>query len=329
MQKIPGHSLPSFSDEALEDALFHYTTADGLIGIFQNKELWSTAHYCANDESELITGKGILTPLFKEKSYELEKENDPRVNLFRKRGTSIIDFADGFEQQIIALTFNSLSAYITCFCKPNREEDFHHGLLSQWRGYGADGGYALQFSRKKLLNAIAGINESTRLNYELQDVYYSTDNPLKTDVLKKEDAYVNAYLSQLDEITKPLSELFNRKTMPNPIVKLIGGPLESLLEYMVKTKNKHFSEENECRLSLIQLSQPCSECLPVSYFNHKGLLVPYTKTPQELNILDCVDWIVIGPGPRLEARMKSVTQLIRQSGRKIAVRPSHIPFTRL
>lgn len=329
MQKIPGHSLPSCSEEALGDALFHYTTADGLIGIFQNKELWNTAYYCANDESELITGKGILTPLFKKKSYELKKENDPRVNIFRQRGTDILDFADNFEQQIIALALSSLSAYITCFCKPNREEDFHHGLLSQWRGYGVDGGYALQFSRKKLLRAIEAINKENKLIYELQDVYYSTDNPLKTEVLKKEDAFVNAYLSQLDEITKPLSELFNRKTMPNPIAKFIGSPLESLLDYLVQTKNKHFSEENECRLSLIQLAQPCDDCLPVSYFNRSGLLVPYTKTPEDLKILDCVEWIVIGPGPRLEARMKSVTQLVKQSDKNITVRPSHIPFTRL
>jgi hypothetical protein len=130
MQNIPGHSLPPCSEEALGDALFHYTTADGLIGIFQNKELWNTAYYCANDESELITGKGVLTPLFKKKSHELEKGNDPRVNTFRQRGTNIRDFAENFEQQIIALALSSLSAYITCFCKPSREEDFHHGLLS-------------------------------------------------------------------------------------------------------------------------------------------------------------------------------------------------------
>lgn len=330
MQNIPGHSIPSCSEEALGDALFHYTTADGLIGIFQNIELWNTAYYCANDESELITGKGILTPLFKKKSYDLEKENDPRVNTFRQRGTDIRDFAEKFEQQIIALALSSLSAYITCFCKPNRDEDFQHGLLSQWRGYGSDGGYALQFSRKKLQSAVGAANESNKLSYELQDVYYNTDNPLKKEVLEKEGAFINAYLSQLDEITKPLSELLNSKSMPNPISKLIGGPLESLLDYLVQTKNKHFSEENECRLSLIQLTQPCDDCLPVSYFNRNGLLVPYTKTPKDsLDILDCIEWIVIGPGPRVESRMKSVAQLVKQSGKDIKVRPSHIPFTRL
>ena len=36
--EIPGHSLPTYSDAARDDALFHYTTANGLIGIFESGE---------------------------------------------------------------------------------------------------------------------------------------------------------------------------------------------------------------------------------------------------------------------------------------------------
>jgi hypothetical protein len=103
-----------------------------------------------------------------------------------------------------------------------------------------------------------------------------------------------------------------------------------LLNYLVHTKNKHFSEEQECRLSVVQLASGASGSLPVSYFDRGGLLVPYTQTPRaSLNLLDCIEWIVIGPGPRMGSRFKSVTQLVRQHGQDIMVRPSHIPFTRL
>ena len=119
-------------------------------------------------------------------------------------------------------------------------------------------------------------------------------------------------------------------TMRSPIAGLPGGPLEAFLDYLVHTKNKHFSEERECRLSLIQLVSTGAGGLPVQYFNRGGLLVPFTKTPHSsFNVLDCVEWVVIGPGPRMGARFKSVSQLVRQSGRDIKVRPSHIPFTRL
>ena len=330
MNKIPGHTLPTFSDDSKEDALFHYTTANGLIGIFQDGEIWSTAYYCANDESELAVGQGILTPLFREESYRLREENDPRVEVFRQRGTDILNFADKFEKHISAIALNSLCAFITCFCKPRSKEDFHHGLLSQWRGYGSDGGYALQFSRNKLLRAIELATKTNKLNYDLQDVHYSSDNPLKEEVLAKKDAFVNAYMEHLDEMAKPLDELLKRTTMPNPIASLLNGPLEAFLNYLVQTKNKHFSEERECRLSLIQLVQPCDWNLPVKYFNRNGLIVPYTKTPKSsFNVLDCVEWIVIGPSSRLEAKMKSVAHLVKQFGQDIKIRPSHIPYTRL
>jgi hypothetical protein len=330
MKNIPGHFSPTYTQASREDALFHYTTAAGLYGIFGSGEMWSTAYYCANDESELEAGKGVIEPLFRKETHKLIEERDPRVRVFVKRGTDIRDGVDNFEDRIISSALNVLCAYITCFCKPSGKEDFSHGLLSQWRGYGNDGGYALQFSREKLLAAIDGANKTGKLNYDLQDIYYAADNPLKDQVFKYKEAFVNSYLTHLNEITRPIAELLAKKTMPNPIAGLLNGPLEALLDYLVQTKNAHFSEERECRLSLIQLVQPCEGCLPVEYFNRNGLLVPYIKTPVSVfNILDCVEWVVIGPGPRLEARMKSVSQLIKQFGKDIKIRPSHIPYTRL
>ena len=53
MKKLPSHSLPTYSEESCKDALFHYTTADGLLGILRDNEIWSSAYYFTNDESEL------------------------------------------------------------------------------------------------------------------------------------------------------------------------------------------------------------------------------------------------------------------------------------
>lgn len=327
MSEIPSHLLPTFSDESREDALFHYTTATGLIGIFDTGDIWSTAYYCANDESELAAGKGVLAPLFRSTTYKLIEAQDPRVLTFARRGVDIREYADRFEQQIAGMTLSLLCAYITCFCKPTSKEDFHHGLLSQWRGYGSDGGYALHFSRKKLLAAIESANKPDGLSYDLQDVYYTTENPLKAKILSHSDAFVSAYLSFLDELAEPLDS--RKRTMRSPIAGLPGGPLEAFLDYLVHTKNEHFGEERECRLSLIQPVSSSSSCLSVQYFNRGGLLVPYTRTPRSsFNVLDCLEWIIVGPGPRMSARFKSVSQLVRQSGREINVRASHIPFTR-
>lgn len=329
MGEIPNHSSPPYSEDARNDALFHYTSADGLIGILQNEEIWGTAYYCANDESELVTGKGILTPIFSLATHKMIEANDPLVQTFSARGVDIVEYARGFEQKIVAHALSLLCAYITCFCNPTGAEDFSHGLLSQWRGYGADGGYALQFSRKKLLAAIEKANNAQGLNYQLQDVHYTAANPLKVEVLSHTDAFLRAYKDLLDELGQPLNVVLSKKTGRNPIASLLGGPLESLLDYLIHTKNQHFGEEKECRLSLVEAVSSRAEVLPISYFNRGGLIVPYKKTPRStFRLLDCIEWIVIGPNPRMGARFKSVVQMVRRADLPIGVRPSHIPLTR-
>jgi len=297
------------------------------MGILSKGDIWSTAYYCTNDESELAAGKGILGPLFRSKTYDLIRVSDSRVLTFARRGVDIREYAEQFEQFIVGMVFSSLCAYITCFCKPIIKEDFYNGLLSQWRGYGSDGGYALHFSRKKLIAAIDGANKSDRLNYDLRDVYYTINNPMKDEIIKYADAFISEYISFLDELAEPL--VLNKKTGRNPISALPGGPLEALINYLVYTKNEHFIEERECRLSLIQPVSTSDGCLSVQYFNRNGLLVPYIKTAvSSFNVLDCLEWIIVGPGPRMDARFKSVNQLVRRSGRDIKVRASQIPFSR-
>lgn len=328
MSDLPAHFLPRHTEESRNDALFHYTTASGLIGILSSGQIWSTAYYCANDETELSTGQGVLTPLFREAAYKLRKAGDPRVTTFANRGVDVMYYADRFEQSIAGMALNSLCTFMTCFFRPTNEEDFIHGLLSQWRGYGTDGGYALHFSRAKLLDAIGRSVANSNLNYDLQDVHYSLENPLKAEVLRHGAAFLDGFLAHLDELAQPLDS--SKMTMRSPIADLPGGPLEAFLNYLVHTKNKHFAEERETRLTLTQLVSATVDGLPVRYFNRGGLVVPYVQTPLDtFNVLDCVDWVVVGPGPRLKARFKSVTQLIQQLGRKIDVRASHIPFTRL
>ena len=325
MIDIPGHTFPNWSEDARDDALFHYTSADGLIGIIQNKEIWGTAYYCTNDETELSAGKGILTPMFGNSTYEMIRSEDPMIRTFYSRGIDPQEsYARTFEGWIVGMMLNQLSAYITCFCKPTGKEDFHHGLLSQWRAYGVDGGYAIQLSKKKLLDGIA---KASGFSFQLQDVHYTPDNPLKSEVLKHSDAYIGSYKRFLENIAGPLDS--NRSSMPSPLKGLPGGPLESLFDYLVHTKNQHFSEERECRLSLMEANSAELATLPTNYFNRHGLIVPYKKIKHEgLPFADCIEWIIIGPNSRMTARFKSVNQLVGASGLDIKVRPSHIPFVR-
>ena len=131
MSNIPNHISPRHTEEARDDALFHYTTARGLLGIMTTGQLWSTAYYCANDETELSAGKGVLTSLFHKHMHELIDQRDSRVLTFARRGVNPRECAENFEQHVTSMALSLLSTYITCFCKASGEEDFLHGLLSQ------------------------------------------------------------------------------------------------------------------------------------------------------------------------------------------------------
>lgn len=325
MNKFPLHEVPVYSSDAGEDALFHYTTANGLIGILSTGELWNTAYFCANDESELAAGNGILRQIFGKETQKMINDDHPLVEIFSNRGVNIWYYSDGFEKVITSLALGSLCTYMTCFCMPSGPEDFIHGLLSQWRGYGSDGGYALQFSRKKLLAEVDRANSEIGLNYQLQGVHYHSDNKLKEEVLSHKDAFINAYRNHLDVLHTGLNE----EPIKSPIADLTRGPLESLLDYLIHTKNIHFKEERECRLSLVEVISPEAAKLPVSHFNRNGLIVPFTKTPKDhFNILNCLEWIVVGPSARINSRFRSVGHLVKRLGLPISVRPSHIPYTR-
>lgn len=321
MQQINGHVTSRYSEEAAKDALFHYTTATGLLGIIENKGLWSTAHYAANDESELSFGEKVLSAIFSEEYYSIEKKSPEIIDDIRKNGVQPSSCIQDFAKLLPSLTLSSLSTFFTCFCRCKNEEDFQHGLLSQWRGYGKDGGYALQFSRKRLQQAIRNSN------YDLENVRYSDDNDLKDLLLQHSNAFSECFENHLKERGEQGLSLLNTKPS-NPLKGLSEGPLEALLNYIVYTKNKHFSEENETRMSLIQPRTSHDSNLPIKFYNRNGLVVPYVQTPEKFDILSCVDWIIVGPSPRINARCKAVSQLIANSGYDIKIRPSHIPFTR-
>jgi hypothetical protein len=322
----PNHAFPDPSGDALADALFHYTTASGLSGILTSNSIWSTAYYCANDASEHLAGRGLLTPWFREEAYRLKQEHSPRATGLASRGIDIMSYADEHEQRITGRLLKLLCSYITCFCRASSEEDFFHGLLSQWRGYGSDGGYAIQFSRTRLAEVIAKANKSLGLNFELTDVHYTTENPFAEEVKKHRAAYLQSFVDLVDSV---ITFDFSKPSIPNPLAPLKNGSLEALLEYLIQTKNRHFSEENERRLSLVDAVAKKDAQRPLSYLNRGGLLVPYVCTPSNsIDVVSCIDWIVVGPNARPDARFRATCHLVESLGLNIKVRPSHIPYVR-
>src|ERR1043166_2637843 len=118
MLPVLGHALPNLDDASREDALVHYTTAAGLHGIFRERELWTTAYYCANDENELVAGKGVLAPLFRDETTRLIRRKDTRIRTFYNRGVDPAQHGEQFEETLLRFAFGALTTFVSCFCKP-------------------------------------------------------------------------------------------------------------------------------------------------------------------------------------------------------------------
>lgn len=106
--------------------LYHYTTAAGLSGILENKSLWATHTSFMNDEEEIVgfydrVLPSILRPVFGNEQVE-------KLIHISKRVLPILN-----------------DRYITSFSTATDPLVRGHGLLSQWRAYGPDGGYAVVF----------------------------------------------------------------------------------------------------------------------------------------------------------------------------------------
>ncbi len=148
--------------------LFHYTDGPGLLAILQSNTLRATHIKYLNDVAE-------YTRYFDERLPALVEET---VHDFHKNGSSefleksIGDFGsiDSTARRAITMCRRLLMEactdvhlpFVTCFCMTESSEVSRHGLLSQWRGYGKDGGYALVFNAAQLATDLKEERERTK-----------------------------------------------------------------------------------------------------------------------------------------------------------------------
>jgi hypothetical protein len=122
--------------------LFHYTSAEGLLGIIESKSLWASDPEFLNDARELKYGRDNLRAALLASADQADEagqagaeflDGEYRAKLIRM-GARYLD-ADGVKEE----RGPTLPAvYVACFCEDG-------DLLSQWRGYGASGGFAIGF----------------------------------------------------------------------------------------------------------------------------------------------------------------------------------------
>jgi len=303
------------------DELFHYTTAAGLSGILESKFLRATHASFMNDEEEIVGFYDrilpkILHPVFLK--YAEESRDHPEFRR-QQRDMSFEHYcADRFEEVMSSIKKSASSwhdHYIASFSTTTAPLVLEHGLLSQWRAYGSDGGYAIVFDAKALDEILqAESKPDQEEEFSWVDVQYTgLDGNRRTS-----DTDTNEWIGKLEDA----AGAFLRSGTTDDSSKLV-----SLLTVLSATfKHRGFDEEREVRLVLSLLgpsleSNPALKSIrqhPIKTMVRDGTTVPYVELcAREVNGVKQhlpIKRIIVGPHRDKSDRKRAVQLLLKQHG---------------
>jgi hypothetical protein len=206
--------------------LFHYTDLGGLQGIVGNHDLWLThCRYC-NDDEEMHHGYRVAGKVVKDQAGTNPSKDYP-------------EYLTAIQRQLT----QPVNVYICCFCKADN-------LLSQWRGYGANGtGVSIAIDPTGLRDLTgsdsppAGLIRLWKVFYEEQEQREIIESLIRTGFI-----------------------------LPGTIEERASLASAAIQFFVPTLKNADFKEEQECRL----IFSPTLNCpIKPRFRTGRGMLIPY------------------------------------------------------
>jgi hypothetical protein len=236
--------------------LFHYTGIRGLEGIIKSQTLWATHFTFSSDAAEIRAFQprlnDILRPAVTRGFEDLVRVSPDKQALVEQHG----GMSKVIEEGLVAITESMYKTilgteggapfaepYITSFCTAETREIAQHGLLSQWRGYGQEGGYAIVFDTSRLDLLIKEEGEKWAYQYMGGgNVIYSFDPDKK---VREEFG--------MDEDT--LKESVASWLKPNGDPKSLENTYYPFIQCACRYKHGGFGEEKEVRIVAIPMNK--------------------------------------------------------------------------
>lgn len=269
--------------------VYHYTNADGLIGIVNSKQLWATKIQYLDDKSELIHAFSVTESII----HRIKREtNNDHIKKLLERIPA--DFERVEHVNVFVFSFS----YVP-------------DLLSQWRAYCPDGGYALGFDPRVLEKLAAGQGFKF-----VKCVYNEKEQKSIVEHILKD------YLSSFQEKLKTAK---NEEEKDRLIKDSSLQAVEILTSVSPKFKHPSFMEEQEFRL-VSELKASTEKA--INCRNKQNLVIPYYEFALENDEIQFkVEQIVIGPGLPIELTMDSVSILFNRNQRKFgSISHTSIPY---
>lgn len=316
------------------EKLYHYTTWAGLLGILNNKTLWATHYKFLNDYSEIVLFRDKLIswilPYVREAYKSLIKQSPHIEQKINQQGG--LDLVIQHDTEVfVDAQYGAIGhdIYILSFCGQHKNPHINsNGLLSQWRGYGAGGGFALVFNTHKMEEILEIERERFQYNtMHISDLVYSDDE----DKLKEE-------LSEdLSIIANDVKRVFDDTRLSEKEKGTVLEGYQSFVNCISRYKHCGFSEENEVRVvvlptvldqEFLELASSEGHVLKPEkerkFRNKNGELIPYIELFDSIDIELPIERIIVGPHKEKEARTAALRVMLRNT--KIEITCSNIPF---
>jgi len=292
-------SIKSFSADLIfapteDGALFHYTDLGGLIGIVANADLWLTHSRYSNDDQELTHGRDVAKSVIGEARL-----------LVPSPGADWVDYLDLVEQFVNDAADEAV--YVCCFCKADN-------LLSQWRGYGANGtGVSIKFTPTGFSD-VTGSDSPYGGLMRLWKVFYKLDQQRK--IMNDALSFAYTHIST------------------DPIATRARRAADAIAFFVPTFKNEAFKDEREWRL----IFTPPANCVVKPHFRSAGgMLIPYyTLRDLAPSVASStataklpINGVTVGPSVRQTLNVRSVEAILEAAGYdrvQAPVVPSQIPF---
>lgn len=136
------------------DYIYHYTDAQGLLGIIENNEIWFSERCYMNDVKEEDFVKEITWNIVNKQQTKKDNKISP---------------PDISRKQFVFST--------------SKEED----LIHQWLYYGNEDAYCIKFNRKELIDIIYNETQKEYEQLYYGSVFYLKDSKIKNKSLPSKD----------------------------------------------------------------------------------------------------------------------------------------------
>jgi len=314
--------------------LYHYTNEQGLYGILKDQCVWATHYKFLNDSSEIELFRPKLIEFLYSSTLDLYRELIQKYSIdpeFISANGGLDAMVKSANEEFVDTCYDVLARefYIASFCAENQDKYINeNGLLSQWRAYGGDGGFAIVFKTHALEEMLD--SEGKAFHYEsllLAYVIYSDD----------EEKYELELSEDLAKISVHLKEIFMEELKGKQESSDAEVPYPSFIRCVTRYKHRGFKEEHEVRIAIMPtvLDTSCQEipedenCKSTpekerKFHDKNGKLTPYLELFRWLDAPLPIEKIIVGPHKDKDSRAAALRIMLRNTDIEVTV--SEIPY---